>query len=164
MCAGKLLMKVRLRGAGVRNLSIAKHSLMAKHIFKYLNTDATIWVDILLLKYGKINLWKDPAPAKCSWFFRGLFNSAVHIKSQCRLISINPSTTCLLWDPWCFDVPIAFKPTYVNVNAIADGDFISFSNLIVDDRWNFANLSMMFGSNNVCNAVNSSSIYSASAN
>lgn len=61
------------RGLGIKNLSLAKHSLMAKHIFKYLNDDV-ISVDILHLKYGIINFWKDYAPAKCSLFFRGLFS------------------------------------------------------------------------------------------
>lgn len=40
---------------------------MAKNVFKYLNTDDAIRVDILHVQYGKINLWNDPVPYKCLW-------------------------------------------------------------------------------------------------
>lgn len=46
-------------GLSIRNLSIVRHSLMAKHVFKYLNQGGAIWVDILHFKYGITNFWKD---------------------------------------------------------------------------------------------------------
>lgn len=59
-------------GLAVRNLFIAKHALLAKHVFKYLNHDSVLWVDILISKYGYMNFWHNSTPANCSVFF-GVF-------------------------------------------------------------------------------------------
>lgn len=67
-------------GLAIKNLVTAKHALMAKHVFKFLNVDDVIWVDILCVKYGNFNFWKDSIPYKCSCFFRGLCNSAKILK------------------------------------------------------------------------------------
>lgn len=156
VCWGTITKGKSKGGLGVRNLSIVKHSLMAKHIFKYLNNDAAICVDILLLIYGKINFWKDSSPAKCSWFFRGLYNSATHIKPYCRLNSVNPLTASILLDPWCFDVSLALRPTYANMNV--DVDLLSLSDLVQGNHWNHDTLSLLFGSNLILDAVNFTSI------
>lgn len=53
-------------GLSFRNLSHDQHSLMAKDVFKFLNVDQAIWVDIMHLKYGSLNIWLDSAPPNCS--------------------------------------------------------------------------------------------------
>lgn len=128
---------------GIKNLSIVKHSLMAKHVFKYLNRDNVIWVDILRLKYGYINFWKDTAPHKCSWFFRSLYYTAFQIKPFCKLNSINPDNTSFLWDPWCFDIPITYKPTYINMEE--DLLHANIFDLLHVDRWSDTHLNHLFG-------------------
>ncbi|KAH7691569.1 Reverse transcriptase zinc-binding domain-containing protein [Dioscorea alata] len=132
-------------GIGIKNLSLAKHSLMAKHVFKYLNNVDFLWVDILHLKYGRINFWMNSAPSKCSWFFKCLFNTASRIKPFCRISSINPANTSFFWDPWCFDVPLAFKPTFLNMHV--DLNQGSISDLLLGDHWNEVQLNHIFGSN-----------------
>lgn len=56
-------------GLGIKNLLVAKTSLMAKNILKFLNAEDTFWVNTLLHKHVKINFWKDPIPLRYSWFF-----------------------------------------------------------------------------------------------
>ncbi|XP_039115766.1 uncharacterized protein LOC120251270 [Dioscorea cayenensis subsp. rotundata] len=132
-------------GIGIRNLSLAKYSLKAKHVFKLLNNDSAIWVDIMRLKYGHSNFWMNSAPARCSWFYRSLFNVANRIKPFCRIGSVNPINTSFAWDPWCFDLPIARKPTFINMNV--DLDNLSVSNFITGNGWDIAHLCSIFGSN-----------------
>lgn len=106
---------------------------MSKNIFKYLNNFDCLWVDILHSKYGDINFWRDSAPARCSWFFRGLCNSAICIRKFCKIKSVNPTRTSLLWDPWLFDIPIGLKPTYLNMNV--DFEQISFTDILDIAQW-----------------------------
>lgn len=141
-------------GIGIRNLSLAKYSLKAKHVFKLLNNDGAVWVEILRLKYGHFNFWMNSAPTKCSWFYRSLFNTANQIKPFCRISSVNPNCTSFSWDPWCFDLPIALKPTFINVNV--NLDHLSISDFIIGDRWDVAHLCFIFGSNfnmQVCSLI-----------
>lgn len=116
---------------------------MAKHIFKFLNNENLIWVDILRDKYGNINFRHDHPPNKCSWFFQGLCHSAIFIKQQCKLNTVNPDKASLLWDPWCFDIPVALKPTYINMNI--DFNHITLNDLVLDNQWDNLGVIDIFG-------------------
>lgn len=89
-------------------------------------------------------------------FFCGLYSSVVHIKPYCRINSVNSLNTSFLWDPWCFDVPIALKPTFINMSE--EVDQIPFSDLIRGDFWNSENLSHIFGSSFDLDSLKSGSI------
>ncbi|XP_039125466.1 uncharacterized protein LOC120261592 [Dioscorea cayenensis subsp. rotundata] len=130
-------------GLAIRNLTLAKHSLMAKNVFKYLNCDKCIWVDILLLKYGMLNFWKDSIPAGCSWFFRGLCYTAIKIIPSLRINTVNPVQTSLLCHPWCSEVPLSLCPTYINVNLNLDS--LSVSDLCSNGSWDLYKLGLLFG-------------------
>lgn len=118
---------------------------MANQIFKYLNFDKSIVMKILHWNYGKINFWKDQIPSSCSWFFRGLYNSAIYLWPLCRINLVNPLDTSFLMDLWCFDIPIALKPTFININI--DFDHFNISNLIQENNWNSTNLYHVLGNN-----------------
>lgn len=118
---------------------------MANQIFKYLNFDKSIVMKILHWNYGKINFWKDQIPSSCSWFFRGLYNSAIYLWPLCRINLVNPLDTSFLMDLWCFDIPIALKPTFININI--DFDHFNISNLIQENSWNSTNLYHLLGNN-----------------
>lgn len=85
---------------------------MANNVFKYLNEDDSIWVNILSIKYGKINFWKDPIPSYCSWFFRGLCYAADKLKPFYGMNFVNPNQASFLFDPWCSNTLLAFNPTF----------------------------------------------------
>lgn len=53
-------------GLSIKNIKHPKLSLMAKNGFKYINYHNDIWVDILHLKYSKINFSLDAIPPNCS--------------------------------------------------------------------------------------------------
>lgn len=83
----------------LRNLLVAKHSLKAKLVFKYLNYANSIWVNILHHKYGRLNFLSDLALSNCSWFFRGLCGAANILRPYYRINFVNPSCTSFLFDP-----------------------------------------------------------------
>lgn len=76
-------------------------------------------------------------------FFRGLCKTAAFISHYCKINSINPVKTSLLWDPWLFDIPAALKPTYLNMDV--ELDQIHLSDLIFGDQWDFQGLYLLFG-------------------
>lgn len=116
---------------------------MAKHVFEYLNNANSIWVDILNLKYGCWNVWRDSVPSNCSWFFRGLCKSVDILKRFCRINSVNPVITSLLFDPWCFGVPLAVKPTFINMNVEVTS--LNVTDFISNGSWNLLRLADLFG-------------------
>ncbi|XP_039136204.1 uncharacterized protein LOC120273607 [Dioscorea cayenensis subsp. rotundata] len=142
-------------GLGHRNLSFAKSSLMSKNVFKYLNSDNIFWVDIASHKYGHLNFWVNSIPAICSWIFRGICRTASNLKHNLWIKSFNPAQTSILFDPWLFEIPIAFKPTYLNVNT--DLSDTCLSDFFVNDLWNVDKLYITFGDflgplvPNICN-------------
>lgn len=104
-------------GMGVRNISLIKHSLMAKNLFNYFNKQDSIWVDILYMKYGDFNFWTHNVLSSCSAFFKGLSHTASIIMSHLWINCVNPFTTSIIFHPWIFDVLIAFKPMPLNMNV-----------------------------------------------
>ncbi|XP_039138822.1 uncharacterized protein LOC120276159 [Dioscorea cayenensis subsp. rotundata] len=132
-------------GLAIRNLIHAKHSLMAKNILHYYNYDDFIWVDILHVKYGGNNSWVDVPPAQCSWFFKGLLSSAHKLRSCFWIKTVNPNKTSLLYHPWCLDIPLAFKPTYINSDL--DLQSMNLCDFLCNDSWDWNKLFMLFGEN-----------------
>lgn len=88
----------------------------AKHVFNFLNFSNLIWVDIARYKYGSFNFWMDPIPTTCSSFFCVVCHTASSIKHWIWVKSINPHTTSFMFDPWYYDIPIALKPTFIDMN------------------------------------------------
>lgn len=101
-------------------------------------------------KYGKINFWLDHASTKCSWFSVVFAISLCTTKHFCKIYSVNPISTSFLKDPWCFDIPIALKPTFHNMDA--DFHHINISDMICSNNYDFNCFNFIFG-----NQFNSSS-------
>ncbi|XP_039120733.1 uncharacterized protein LOC120257304 [Dioscorea cayenensis subsp. rotundata] len=131
-------------GLSIRNLHRSKISLMAKNVFKYLNKQNAIWVDILLLKYGDFNPWTDSIISNCSCFYRGLCRTARIIKPHCRILSVNPLKTTFMFDPWYFETPLVYKPTYLSMEE--NFETLNLTDFLVDSHWNLHSLNLMFGS------------------
>lgn len=58
-------------GLAIKNLVTAKHALMAKHVFKFLNVDDVIWVDILCVSIAISIFGRIPSPINVPVFFGG---------------------------------------------------------------------------------------------
>lgn len=86
----------------------------------------------MLSKYDDFNFWRNSVPSKCSWFFRSLSKTASRIKPFCRIIYVNLESTSFIWNPWCFKIPIALKPTILNMNVYVD--HLSISTVVNGDR------------------------------
>ena len=50
----------------------------------------------------------------------------------------NPEVTSFLMDPWCFEIPLALKPTFLNMNLPFEE--INAAEFVQDGKLNFANL------------------------
>lgn len=103
---------------------------MSKNVLSFLNGQDVFWVDILCHKYGNYNCWSDFIPAKCSWFFRGLFRIAQALKPFLWIKTANLSISSILLDPLYFEIPLAFKLTYLNMDV--NLDFVCISDFVVD--------------------------------
>lgn len=89
---------------------------MAKRIFSILNMDNKHWVDIFNAKYKDWHPWDIPHFSHSSWFYKSISNSASILKNNFQIISCNPSFVNFWKDPCLFDIPISFKPTYLNID------------------------------------------------
>lgn len=130
---------------GIRNLIAAKFSLMFKNVLNYLNQKDVCWVQLLIHKYGMINLWNLHIPLNCSWLFRGICRIADDIKANLWTQSINPSMTSFLYDPWCFAIPIAYKPTYLNMHL--EFEHLQVADFTHNNNWNTHLFLDVFGVN-----------------
>ena len=88
---------------------------MSKNLFAILNGDCKFWVDIFNLKYGSFELWKCPKIPKSSSFYKAICMVAEIVRSNLALNTCCQTKIDLWWDPWCFDILLARKPTFVNM-------------------------------------------------
>lgn len=58
-----------------------------------------------------------------------------------------------LKDPWCFEVPISLRPTFLNVDYV-DNDF-AIADLILNSNWNFIQISNLLSIHLASPALNS---------
>lgn len=57
--------------------------------------------------------------------------------------SLNPNTTSFMTDLWYFELPLGFKPTYLNMDL--DIYSIIIFELLLDTHWNLNSLHTIFG-------------------
>lgn len=107
-------------------------------------------------KYGKFDIWKGNIPAKCSWFYRGMVHNALIIRSFLWMNSFNPNMTSFLNDPWYFEIPIAYKPTFLNMDI--DYSIFQISELLVNIHWDIDQMHFIFGLHINDNVLGQSSI------
>lgn len=107
--------------------------MIAKNVFGYLNSKIAIWVDILHHKNGIITLWMDSILAKYSWF----------LVVFAMINSFNPNATSLLYESWLFEIPLAFKPTYLNMEL--DLHYLHLFDFIIGIHWNLHLIIIDFG-------------------
>ena len=132
-------------GLAIRDLNLAKLALMSKNVFNYLNNNSnTIWVDILHLKYGVLHHWNIKILPKCSQFFRSLCKAMDVIRNNLLLAFVDFSSTNFFQDLWCFDIPISYKPCFLNMNS--DFDNISVVDVTTNSNWDLVALTEVFGS------------------
>ncbi|XP_039142228.1 uncharacterized protein LOC120279366 [Dioscorea cayenensis subsp. rotundata] len=81
----------------------------------------------------------------CSAFFRGLCGNANVLKPFLWINCLNPTITSFLHHPWIFDIPIAFKPVFFNMDLPVED--LRISDCLINCNWNVTALNLMFGSN-----------------
>lgn len=95
-----------------------------------MNKQKGIWVDIIYHKYGACIFWTNGIHSDCSWFYRGLCHTARIIKANCWNPFVNSMQTSFLFDPWYYEILVAFKPTYLNIEE--NFESLHISDLILD--------------------------------
>lgn len=97
------------------------------------------------MKYGDHNFWSNKASSNCSDFFKGLCLNIDVLKPFLWINCLNPTITSFLFHPWMFEIPIAYKPVYLNMDVNVDN--FQIDSLLVNTTWNLDALNMMFGTN-----------------
>lgn len=77
--------------------------------------------------------------------YRGMFRTAKIIRPFLWINQLNPAKTSILNDPWYFELPLAFKPTFLNMEV--DYNVLQLADLLVDTHWNIASLHNIFDRN-----------------
>lgn len=102
---------------------------MTTHFFDLLNSADKLWVSIFIAKYGDFRIWNISCLQKASWLYKSLCQIAATLKPNLWINMSNPRDINLLGDPWCLDLPISYKPTYVNmslpIESLSFQDFIN---------------------------------------
>ncbi|KAH7655953.1 Reverse transcriptase zinc-binding domain-containing protein [Dioscorea alata] len=111
-------------GLSISNLKHVKTSLMAKNLFVVLNCDDKFWVDIFQTNYKDFSIWSSLNISKTSCLYTSLSNSIVDVRVN-LVITCNPNLVNLWKDPWLYEIPIAFKPTYLNMHIPINWNRIS---------------------------------------
>lgn len=129
-------------GLYIRNFKFSKLSLLSKNVFSHLNSSNLIWVDIVRHKYDNLNFWIGPILSTCSWFFWGLCQTIYALKHWVK--SLNPDNISFMFDPWyCCDIPITFKPTYLNITLVPES--IQLSDIYLGNYWDVNKSYYIFG-------------------
>lgn len=132
-------------GLGLRNLRNVKHSLMAKNIFSILNSNNKIWVDVFKHKYLNWSPWNIVSTRHSSWFFKSISRIALSLKTNFKILFANPLELDM-WRDICFlDLPIIYKPTFLNMSI--DFENLSFSDFLINDKFNNDFICNNFGPN-----------------
>lgn len=90
-------------------------------------------MDIIISKYGFCNVWDLYPPAECFWFFLSLCAVMVKIRPHLWIKIYNRSGISFLNDPWCFNLPMAPKPTFMNMDV--EFKHLNITEFVVTDSW-----------------------------
>lgn len=135
---------------------------MSKNIFMALNGDNKFWIHICNLKYGVFHCWNPSAMKNVSDFYRGFWATASQIKSNCQIKECNPSSTDFLIYHWFFDIFIAYKPTFINMNFQLNE--ITVEDCVHQFSINYDMCALLFGHNVDWSLMNHQSINRESSN
>lgn len=118
---------------------------MSKNVFMLLNSDDYFWVHLCYLKYVDLNNWTNKPLKNVSNSFRALCLAAAKIKSNCLIKECNPGKMNFLLDPWLFKIPLAFKPTFINMSLLLDN--FSANDCVDLYEGNYDTCRLLFGDN-----------------
>lgn len=143
---GILLHLIGLRAEGglsIKNLCHFKITLMSKNVFAVFNFDTKLWVQIFILKYGPFKIWNPQKFSKSSWFYKSLCKVATDIRVDLWMDSCNIFYTDFWLDPWCYEMSLALKPSFLDMHEMADT--MSIVDLTEDDHLNYNAMCDYFG-------------------
>ncbi|XP_039135720.1 uncharacterized protein LOC120273142 [Dioscorea cayenensis subsp. rotundata] len=129
-------------GLGLRNLRNARTALMAKHAFSIANNSDKIWVSIFLHKYPHWCIWNSCSHSSDSSLHKAISKTMSVIKQNFHLATCNPNLVNVWEDPWLLDLPLNYKPTFINMNVIDD---LAVNSFISENTFNSNACSELFG-------------------
>ena len=95
--------------------------------------------------YGDTHTWNIKIPPECSWFLRYICKNMDFIKPYLWINSVDPNSISILNDPWCFEVSISFKSTFINMDLIDNNLWIyDFTD---NCNWDFDALTVFLSTN-----------------
>lgn len=107
--------------------------------------DDKFWVDIFKTKYGQWSVWNMSHCSRASWFYKSICKTTEIIKPNLLISTCNPNSLNLWDDPCLMDLPIRWKPTYINMDL--NWDNITFDDFVYSDQLDYNALVHAFGNN-----------------
>lgn len=131
-------------GLGIKNLHTVSTSLNAKRVLTLLNRDNCLWAKMVLAKYGMPHPWDfNWSTEQLASCWKLIIHTLTSMKVGLRkLISNGLDTNTTMQDPWFFNFPFAYMPTYVNMNAPLFN--LTVNDLMVGQRWDSHILAQFF--------------------
>lgn len=96
------------------------------------------------LKYKGWYLWNPKHVSKTSWFYKSICNTTNFIRFNINLLSCNPLKVDIWFDPYFFYLPLAKKPTFINM-LLEKLEELSFIEIINSNGFYKVTLKNMFG-------------------
>ncbi|XP_039134322.1 uncharacterized protein LOC120271710 [Dioscorea cayenensis subsp. rotundata] len=131
-------------GLGLCNLRRARTALMAKHAFSIANNSDKIWVSIFLHKYPNWRIWNNCSQSSVSSLHKAISKTMFVLKPNFHLATCNPNLVNVWEDPWILDLPLKYKPTFINMNVT---DTLAVTSFISEGTYNLNACSELFGGN-----------------
>lgn len=100
-------------------------------------------MEILKLTYISTHNWLFDPPTNYSWVFRLSYKTTDLIKPSIWIQSVNLQSISLFNDPCCFEIPLAYKPTFFNMDM--DFENIQVRDLIEEEKWDHSMLHNSLG-------------------
>lgn len=117
---------------------------MAKHLLSLANREDKIWVNIFLNKYHHWSPWTPGLHSNTSNLFKTICKISNVLKPNLCIPLCNPAHTNFWDDPWLLDLPLHYKPTFLNMDLL---DNLSFNLIAPEGILDLAMCLDAFGNN-----------------
>lgn len=117
---------------------------MAKHLLSLANREDKIWVNIFLNKYHHWSPWTPGLHSNISNLFKTICKISNVLKPNLCIPICNPAHTNFWDDPWLLDLPLHYKPTFLNMDLL---DNLSFNLIAPEGILDLAMCLDAFGNN-----------------
>lgn len=117
--------------------ALMRPAINCRRIINNLNNCDNLWFRVSRSKYGFIDPWNLTTQRKSSRAWKALMVDFKLIKPHLSKCIDDGNDTHIINQPWCLNVPFAFKPTFIDIGSISNQQV---SSLILNNSWDVSNI------------------------